>query len=136
VTTVSCLVPMAEWRSVWPMARPMLAPAFDHGRDYSADDAPERLASGEWGLWVTVAPGALKAAAITEIVDFPRRRKLWVIAAGGDRPAIRAMWPLIQNVAAEHKCAVVAWSGRHGWRRSGVLPDSARHAAEVMEIAI
>lgn len=131
-----CLVPTAHAVAFWPMVEPLLAPAFAHGGDYGPEDAPERLASGVWGLWVTAAPGAVLAAVLTEIVDFPQRRKLWVVAAGGDRHAIAATWPLISRVAADEGCSAVAWQGRKGWGRSGVLPDGFRHVADVMEIAL
>lgn len=134
---IATLVPAEDWATVWKLAAPLLAPAFAHGGDYAVTDAPTRLSSGEWGLWIVVADGALIAACITEIVDFPRRRKLWVVSAGGEmRRGVPALWPLMQQAAKDNGCAAVAWSGRRGWMRSGAIPDGWRHVAEIVEVEL
>lgn len=133
---IAILVPTEDWDAVWHLARPLLEPAFDHGRDYSADDAPPRLARGEWGLWIVV-DGSMIAAAITEFLDFPRRRKLWIVAAGGDmRRAVPELWPKLQSAAEDNACYAVAWQGRKGWLRSGVLPGGFKHVADVVEVEL
>ncbi len=134
---IPALVPAEEAATVWPLAAPLLAPAFEHGRDYCIGDALPLIAKGTWSLWIVAARGAMVAACITEALDFPARRKLWIVAAGGDmRRGVPALWPLLQAAAEAQGCAAVAWQGRRGWGRSGVLPDGARHVADVMEVVL
>lgn len=135
LAVLPCLVPPGEWESVWPDAAPLLREAFDRGGDFAVEDAPAHLESGHWGLWIVVDRGRMIAAAITEIVQFPQRKLLWVVAAGGAmRPGVAALWPLLQACAQENGCAAVRWSGRRGWARGGALPEGWRHVAEVVEI--
>lgn len=133
---IPALVPTQHWHEFWPAAEPLLRAAFEHGGDYAVEDAPERLESGEWGLWIVVERGALVAAGVAEIVQFPQRRKCWVIAYGGDGAGLRLLWPLLRQAALDAGCSAVAFSGRRGWLRSGLLPAGAAHRADIVEVPL
>lgn len=134
---IAALVPQEDWSTVWHLCAAMLRPAFEHGRDYAVEDAPVRLDEGTWQLWIVVDRGSLIACCVTEVVDFPQRRKLWVVAAGGaGRQGVRALWPHLTDFAHGQGCAVVEFSGRRGWARSGFLPEGWSHRADLVEVPL
>ena len=134
---IATLVPADEADAVWDHAAPLLREALARGRDYDIADAWARVTAGMWGLWIVARRGEMVGACLTEIVRYPTRRVLWIVAAGGAmRDAAAALWPLLRACAEQHECAAVQWQGRRGWGRSGVLPEGWRHVADVMEVEV
>jgi hypothetical protein len=68
--------------------------------------------------------------AITEILGFPQKNVLNVIACGGQLPEILEMEPEIEAFAREHDCAFMVTHGRSAWgrigRKTGWVPVSMR----------
>jgi len=134
---VPTLVPRDEAGSVWPYVAPWLAEALDRYGDYSIEDARALVDDGIWRLWFAADDAGLVGAALTEVSEYPRRRVLWVVAAGGRaREGIEALWPLLRRYAASQGCGVVRLLGRRGWMRSGVLPEGARHDADIVSVEV
>jgi hypothetical protein len=134
---IACLVPRDDAGRVWDAVAPHLAKALDRAGDYSIDDARALVADGVWLLWIAARPGELVAAAVTEINEYPRRRVLYVHAAGGSEgEGIAAMWPKVQVYARDAGCAEVRFQGRRGWIRSKFIPPAWRHVADVVSVEI
>ena len=128
-------MPVEKVPEVWPHVMADIGKALARSGDYSLADAGAMLADGIWRLWIAAKPSGLVAAALTEVLDYPRRRVLHVHAAGGaEGEGVSAMWPLVRIYARQHECAVLRFQGRRGWARSTFIPREWRHVADIVEV--
>lgn len=96
---------------------PFLAAALERaGGTHTLADIADGIAAGNFHFW----PGE-KAAAITEIHQYPRARFLHIFLAGGDLAELLAMIPAFKSWGAFHQCSKLTLAGRLGWKR--VLGD-------------
>lgn len=132
------LVPRESVSEVWPHVAPHLDEAMKIGGDYTLKDARAALADGFWRLWIAARPGVLVAAAVSEVMPYPRRTVLHIHAAGGSELAgVEALWPLVREYARGQECAAVRWHGRPGWVRGRHLSGrTARVIATVAEMEV
>lgn len=116
---------MTTLERMWVRARPFIAEALEHARGtHELADLVKATMDGHVQLWV-----GERSAAITEILNFPRKRGLNLFLVGGDLDEIRAAQPGIEAFARGHGCDFIMFSGRlsragrarSGWERS--LPD-------------
>ena len=115
----------------WERCRPWLEAALERSSGgYWLEDIAAAVARGHMQFWP-----APKAALITEIVAFPRKRFLNTILAGGDLEQIRDMIPSLADYARMHDCDALTSNGRRGWERA--LRDvGAKPAAVVMMLEL
>lgn len=130
------LVPRDAVAEVWPHVVVHLSRALARTGDYGLEDARAALESAAWRLWIAARPGALVAAAATEVLIYPRRHVLHVHVAGGEGEGVGAMWPLVRDYARGHGCAALRFMGRRGWSRSRFIPPEWRHVADVVEVEV
>lgn len=97
---------------------------------YDLDDIAEAVAKGEMQLWP-----APKAAMVTEILRFPKRRALNTVLAGGNLEQIMDMVPSLRAFARGQGCDVLLMSGRPGWTRP-LGRIGARQTSVTMEMEV
>ncbi len=76
--------------------------------------------AGQFGVWVCEVNNDIQGAVVTEIKQYPRRRALEVIAAGGsDMPIwIKSLVAALDRHARATGCACITSLGRPGWLRA------------------
>lgn len=93
--------------------KPMLMPALNRcGGTHEWEDIIEGVAAGYMQLWCNQ-----EAAAITEIVKFPRKTVLNVFLAGGDMDQLLEMLESAKHWGKLQGCDAISMSGRRGWLR-------------------
>ena len=133
---IASLVPRGKAGNVWHAVSGPLAAALDRSGDYSIEDAKALVDDGVWLLWIVALPGRLVAAAVTERHEYPRKRVVWVHAAGGEGEGVAALWPLVRQYAAAAGCTALRFSGRRGWARSKFIPPNWRNVADLIEVEV
>jgi hypothetical protein len=119
------LPPIDEVGDKWHHIAPLLAKATSRTGCYEPIDLLAMAMRGQVGIWVCEVDGAIEAAVVTEIKQYPRRRILEVLFAGGTN--MRAWLPRLVEVLDEHGeqagCSHVASAGRRGWAKAwGATP--------------
>lgn len=116
-------VPHTDLDKVWPTASVELSKAIAHcGGRFFIDDLYKSLQARTAVLWIIVQGTQLRAAAMTRIALYPRKRAVSVDWIGGSGMSewipdfIRAM----KSYAEANSCSVVECSGRPGWGK--ILP--------------
>lgn len=129
-------MPVDRVAEMWPRAAKLLEPALKRQGEYTLEDAFGYVEGGHWMLWLALRPKEVVMAALTYTVDFPQKRSLWVLSAGGKMEALPAMWKAIEPFAAKAGCDDLIFFGRRGWSRSGAVPAGWRHIADVISVPV
>lgn len=104
-----------------------LQAALDRTDTHSMEDVIESVGTGHMQLWV-----GDKGAAVTQILNFPRKKILHVFLAGGDLEQVLDFVPSFMTWGELQGCSKITMSGRKGWGR--VLPKSGwRETGVIME---
>jgi hypothetical protein len=119
------LPPIEEVAENWPLISKLLRKATVITGCYEPIDLLAMAMRGQVGIWVCEVDGAIEAAVVTEIKQYPRRRILEVLFAGGTK--MRVWLPRLVEVLDEHGeqagCSHVASAGRRGWAKAwGATP--------------
>lgn len=98
----------------WSHCRPWIAAAIATGPGVETIEDVERLiASGRYQFWA-----GRNAAAVTEVIEFQRRKILTVIHGGGDLgELLDEIEPALCEYAREQGCDGIMGLGRKGWER-------------------
>ena len=83
------------------------------GGEYTWQDVVEGVTSGNMQLWP-----AKDAAAVTQLWDFPNRRVLHVLAAGGSLETLKDMQASAAAFAKANGASALTVEGRRGWIRA------------------
>lgn len=105
---------------IWEQVAPLIGRALARNRgEYTVDDIRRMIESRDMQLWVYGAGGKVRAAAVTEILSFPRRTVCNVVLCAG---ACRAGWrqaaARMEEWAKAQGCAEIKAIGRRGWARA------------------
>ena len=124
------LVPTAAIEKAWPDAKPFIerALAFGTGRR-EPDDVKQQLKDGDAALWFVyvVDSDEIHAAAVTEIIDYPRKRVLdLALMAGVGLAEWLALLGKLEDWARGLGCHQIQIHGRAGWGRVTSYPEAAR----------
>lgn len=113
------------------LARRHLQPALDAGGNtHSFEDIILSVLKGDMQLW-----HAPKGSAVTEVIDFPRKRVIHVFLAGGDMAQIIDFQQSAAAYGRALGCSQMTLSGRSGWQR--VLKAHGWQPTQVlMEVAL
>jgi len=105
---------MTDAQLEWKRCRHWIGAALDRAGDgeITLEDIEQGVARGVFQFW----PG-MRAAAVTEIATFPRKRYLNIIAAGGDMEEIIGMFPSMKSFGRHMGCTKLVEVGRAGWER-------------------
>ena len=115
-------VPVEAVAGAWPMALPHLMPAVEMSRGcFEPEDIELLCARGDMQLWLAVDGEDVLAAYVTEIVQYPRKRRIRAVFAGG-KPHTMDHWlePMVQAIEAFSKawsCSGIEAVGRKGWSK-------------------
>lgn len=82
------------------------------GGTHEFDDVRRGILDGRMQLW----PGK-RSAAVTEIIQYDRKKVLHVFLAGGDMDELIDMIDSAERWGAEQGCTSMTMSGRKGWER-------------------
>lgn len=108
---------------VWPHARPLVKSAIDRTGLCNFEPIEREVLSGKQQLWLAWDGIAIRAAAVTQLVDVNHARICVVVATGAGK--VRVQWaPLIAGIeqfARDEGCRAVRIIGRKGWQR--ILAD-------------
>ena len=104
-----------DFASEWARCAPWLEAALaEADGSHSLEDVKAAVLAGEADFW----PGK-RAAMVTEIITFPRRRVLNFWLAGGDLAELRdELRPRVEELARKHGCQAAHVAGRQGWARA------------------
>jgi len=115
------LPPLDELAERWRYIAPLLAKStLRAGGAYEPVDVLRAAFAGQFGIWICEIDRKVAAVIVTEIKQYPRRRALEMIFAGGSN---MEMWikPLIEAIdrhARETGCQCITTLGRPGWLRA------------------
>lgn len=101
-------------------ARPFIEGALRRGTGtHTFDDIALGVLAGRYQLFTR--PGA---AAVTEVIEYPRRRELNMFLVGGDLRVILDAEPDFVRHAREIGADAITLTGRRGWARVLDWPES------------
>jgi hypothetical protein len=106
---------------VWPTVEPILQRALDRSRgEYLAEDLHGYIKRREMQLWIAVNDGEIKAACLTEIVNFPRLKvcRLVIAAGEGMHHWVKLGSDIFKDWAKAQGCEEIRGGGRKGWSRA------------------
>ncbi len=104
---------MTQAQSDWARCRHWIEAALEYARGaLTIEDVEAGLSEGRFHFW----PGA-KAAAVTEFIDYPRKRALNVFLVGGSREGMREIWPAIEEFGKLNSVNRYMAGGRKGFER-------------------
>jgi hypothetical protein len=129
LTTVLTGVRSEKIGGLWPRIRPFVDRALSHaGGRYAPADVLAALLRAQMQLWVAIGgdgDDGIEAVLVTEIIDYPRRRRCNLfLSAGNALEACLEHLPTIETWARAQGCDAIEASGRPGWER--VLPGFRR----------
>ncbi len=134
----------AEWRPTdpvdlpkdWPLYAPLVRRALEAGEgSYNERDVLFALLAGQWRLWIYGELGAAPASiCITEIVNFPRKRKCLLRYIAGEWRHFQKYLNLMETYARGEGCNLIEAYMRKGLGRM-LPPDwTTRHVIMVKEL--
>jgi hypothetical protein len=103
----------------WPIISKLLEKATRRTGCYEPIDLLVMATRGQVGIWLCEVAGTIKAAIVTEVKQYPRRRILEVMFLGGIEmsewldDALDALTSHAKQTGCEH----LATSGRRSWMR-------------------
>ena len=93
--------------------KPWIEAALEYTPDtHVFDDIVDGIRKGTLQLWATP-----KGCIITEIICYPRRKKLHVFLGGGELEQIMDMHADVVKWAKLHGCSSLTMTGRFGWKK-------------------
>lgn len=109
--------------AAWSHVLPHIEKMADATRGkLTTDDFKERIASGDFQLWVVIENKQPIASVLTEIIQYPQRKVARVVGCVGEH---RGKWvhllSEIQDWSRLQGCVAMEIVARKGWAR--VLPD-------------
>jgi hypothetical protein len=132
------LVPPEHVDSIWPAVEPFIEGALRYASGkYELEDVHSLLVDYGYPLWIAFDDRAIKGAAITRFVEYPRKKYLFVEFCGGiDGWAWKT--PLLDTLrswARDNGCDAIEASGRVGWARV-LRDDGSKIIGQTFEIGI
>lgn len=114
------LPPLDELAERWFVVAPLLQRATIRNDCYEPVDLLRLAMTGQAGIWLCEVDGAIEAAFVTWIKEYPRRRVLEIVAGGGSgmRDWIEALKTTLDQHARESGCSHIASVARPGWVRA------------------
>lgn len=109
----------------WTVIGPLLKKSTDRNGCYEPLDLLQMAMTGQAGIWICEVDGEIRAAVVTRVTVFPRRRILEMVAAGGSgmRHWIEPLRAAMDAHARELGCSHVASVARRGWLKAwGATP--------------
>lgn len=114
------LPPLDELAEKWPEVAPLLARATIRTGCYEPVDLLIMAMTGRAAIWLCEIEGEIRAAFVTEVKQYPRKRILEMLFCGGEgmRSWIGNAVKAVDRYARETGCVHIACTGRKGWARA------------------
>ena len=108
---------------IWDKVEPLLARVTEHAEgELATDDYIEPLSLGEMQLWIAVQEEELHSVMVTQIVPYPQKRILRILAiAGSEFKTLYKFKDMVESFAIRSGCSALELWGRKGWKK--LLPD-------------
>lgn len=114
------MVPKQYVDTCWDKVEPYLEKAakYTYGR-YTVDDIRTSITDYDHELWVAFDDEKIKAAVVTNIVVYPKRKLLCMSFCGGEDMAswLDKIIALLRQYAADMGCDGLEATARKGWSR-------------------
>ena len=106
------LILMPKWESELKRCKKYLLPVFKKFDTYNWSDVVENVKQGRWYL-LTLPNSAL----LIEFLEYPRKRVLYVLAAGGNLEEIIKSESDVISIALAKDCSSIEVRGRLGFEK-------------------
>jgi hypothetical protein len=98
----------------WQRCRPWIEDALTYAPGlYTIEDVEAQIGRGEAWFWP-----AERAALVTEIAAYPRKKLAVLWLAGGELDNLLGMHPSVEAWARSEGCDAIIEQGRAGWGRA------------------
>ena len=117
------LISPKEIESYWQEIEPHIARCVKHSEgELDSEDFKAYLLDEKMQLWIAIDGEKILASMVTQIVVYPKKRVLRIIAiGGGDMHRWISFLPALEELALEQGCASIEVWGRKGWLK--ILDD-------------
>jgi hypothetical protein len=117
------LIDPKEVESIWPIVYPLIDKCHRYSNgELETQDFLGMITSGAMQLWVATDENLIFAAMITELVKYPRKKVMRIIAIGGEgMKRWMRFFPALEAAALQAGCTGLETLGRKGWLK--VLKD-------------
>ena len=109
---------------IWDDVAPMLHRVKEHSEgELEIDDFLDHLTMGGMQLWIATEDKEIIMSAVTQIISYPQKRVLRVIALAGEnfREVHDNCINMVEAFAIKNQCSALELWGRKGWKK--MLPD-------------
>ena len=110
-------VPREDINYVWQQVEPLIIRALDDS--YTARDVLDGIIRNKFQLFISWENDKVESAVVTEVADYPRKRILRYVLAGGDNLDnwLEPIQNKIEEFATNNYCQAIEVAGRKGWLR-------------------
>lgn len=110
-------VPKEDIAMVWQQVEPLVQRALDD--TYTARDILDGLILNRFQLFISWENDKVESAVVTEVADYPRKRILRYVLAGGNNLDnwLEPIQDKIELFATTNFCQSIEVAGRKGWLR-------------------
>ena len=109
---------------IWDRVGPMLQKVVDHTEgELQPEDYLDNIVTKDMHLWLAVEDADILMAMVTQIIEYPRRKTLRIIALSGKnfKETHSQFNDMIESFAIQAGCSGLELWGRKGWKK--MLPD-------------
>jgi bacterioferritin (cytochrome b1) len=110
-------VPREDINYVWEQVEPLIERALDDS--YTARDVLDGIIRNSFQLFISWENNKVECAVVTEVADYPRKRILRYVLAGGNNLEnwLEPIQEKIEEFATNNYCQAIEVAGRKGWLR-------------------
>lgn len=110
-------VPREDINYVWQQVEPLIERALDDS--YTARDVLDGIIRNSFQLFISWENNKVECAVVTEVADYPRKRILRYVLAGGNNLEnwLEPIQEKIEQFATNNYCQAIEVAGRKGWLR-------------------
>ncbi len=109
---------------IWDDVAPMLHRVKEHSEgELEIDDFLDHLTMGGMQLWIATEDKEIIMSAVTQIISYPQKKILRVIALAGEnfKEVHDNCINMVESFAIKNQCSALELWGRKGWKK--MLPD-------------
>jgi len=109
---------------VWDDVAPMLSAVTERSEgEFEANDYLQYLSSGVMQLWIAIEDKEIIMSMITQIITYPQKKVLRVIALAGEnfKEVHEQFNDMLESFAINLGCTSLELWGRKGWKK--MLPE-------------
>ena len=110
-------VPKEDLHIIWQQVEPLINKALDD--TYMPKDVLDGILRNKFQLFISWENDRVESAVVTEVADYPRKRILRYVLAGGNNMDnwLEPIQNKIEEFAMNNYCQAIEVAGRKGWLR-------------------